>query len=78
MNSKLPPEDEQLFYSKQVYDIYWDKTKKEITSLWFLLCRFITMHGPYNVRCEECVLAHFYISTCYGNVTQIFLCYFLL
>jgi hypothetical protein len=27
MYSKLPPEDEQLIYSKQVYDIYWNKFK---------------------------------------------------
>jgi DNA-binding transcriptional regulator YhcF (GntR family) len=30
MYSKLPPEDEQLIYSKHVEDIYWNKLRKKV------------------------------------------------
>jgi hypothetical protein len=30
MYSKLPPEDEQLIYSKHVEDIYWNKFKNKV------------------------------------------------
>ena len=30
MYSKLPPEDEQLIYSKRVEGIYWDKFRKKV------------------------------------------------
>jgi len=50
--SKLPPDDEQLIYSKHIEDDYWNKLREKSTSCWSLLRKCITMHGPQNFKNE--------------------------
>jgi hypothetical protein len=52
-HKSLHPEDEQLIYSKHEEDIYWNKFKKESASGWFLLRKYITTYGSYNVKGNE-------------------------
>ena len=64
MYSKLPPEDEHLIFSKHVEDIYWNKFRKKVHLGLFLLRKFITMHGPYNVKIKHVAL---YLRFCFAN-----------
>jgi hypothetical protein len=48
--SKLPPDDEQLIYSKHVEDDYWNALRQQSGSWWSLLRKYITIQGPQNVK----------------------------
>ena len=44
-----PPDDEQYTCLKQVEVNYWNKLKVNSASYWFLLSRYIRMHGQQNI-----------------------------
>ena len=48
---KLLRDDGQLIYSKHVHDDYWNKLRDRSANCWSLLCKYITMHVPQNVKC---------------------------
>jgi len=44
----VPPDDEQYACSKHVEANYWNKFTEKNAPCWFLLYRYITMHGQQN------------------------------
>jgi len=48
--SKIRPDDEQLIYSKHVEDDFKNKLREKSASCWSLLRKYITMHGPQDVK----------------------------
>jgi histone deacetylase complex regulatory component SIN3 len=47
-----PPDDEQQAWSKHVEAYYCNKLTENITSCWFMLYRYITMHGQQNFKLD--------------------------
>jgi hypothetical protein len=45
-----PPDYEQQACSKYVEAYYWNKLIENSASCWFMLYRYITMHGQQNIK----------------------------
>jgi hypothetical protein len=48
-----PPDDEQQACSKHVAACCCNKLRENISSCWFILCGYITMHGQQNFKLKE-------------------------